>query len=186
MSGAPKLCCVRGCLEPGLRSRCPCKLCLCVTHGSSVRLHDCPESARLDRIASDPRAKREWLSRGNEHEWSAVVAKALNESGLGVFWQGKKRGGVRASKVAMRVPDVIGYSLDGDARFVCVELKNSHGEECNRVACGCKEQREWGVKLNLFGGVFLLVPMGTDCTVVVAQVRLQLQERRDAARRSTG
>lgn len=66
-------------------------------------------------------------------------------------WQSKRRHGAGSNKVALHVPDVIGYFTDGI--LFGVELKRAH-----RLGCPCDScagQRAWGERLIAAGGIFV-------------------------------
>jgi len=134
-------------------TKCACGMRLCVDHESELK-HDCAHAKKLDAIASDPKAKREWL-RAHEGEESLTsdVVEALNKlPEIEEAWQAKKRGGVRAGQVALRVPDVLAYAKDG-AILIGVELKRQHKDDCPCESC--VGQKDWGARLRARGGVFV-------------------------------
>lgn len=174
-----RFCEVTGCTNQGKRSNCTCGKRLCSYHGSSVKLHQCAEAERL--LSADARAWRRDNALEQDYARTVLEALALALPDL-VLWQAKQRPGRKASaRVALYVPDLVGYDAR-DARFVAVELKGSHGLDCQRKACSCRKQREWGERLVLAGGVFVVVATNTDCAAIVAQVRMQLDERRRGGR----
>lgn len=146
----------RGCTicqcSPAKKAVC-CGIKLCEEHASSVKAHNCPRAAELDRVASNPRLLREWRA-ANEPEQALTIQVLVAVRALADIeeaWQGKKRG-VRESDLAPGLPDVCAIAR-GDARFVGVETKRNHKAGC--ICPSCEAQRDFGMRLVANGGVYV-------------------------------
>lgn len=130
------------CPRPGRKVKC-CSARLCDV---CSELHAHPELLTVD--------VRAWKKANAPEEdmTPSVIAALKTLPEIAKVWQAKKRGGVRASKTALHVPDVLAYTRNG-AKLIGVELKGSHPESCK--CDSCEGQRKWGADLVADHGYFV-------------------------------
>lgn len=113
--------------------------------GACTLSHGCPSLANVD-----PKAWRK-ANAPEEDMTRPTVDRLKALPFVADCWQAKRKLGANSNKVALHVPDVIGYFTNGI--FFAIELKRAH-----RLGCPCDScagQRAWGERLIAAGGVFV-------------------------------